>query len=377
MLYVNKVSPIFGGGAELRIREIGKRLVKRGHEAYVICAKTEPNLPDYENVEGIKVYYVKTIPEFLFRFKKISFYLSRYMFYFLSIMKLYKVAKKVDIIIDDIAPAPSFAYIIAIILNKPCYATIHEFFGLKWFKLKDPITASFGFFSQYLLKIFIFKKIITVSEFTKSRLIDFGIPKERIIVIPNGIDVSKYLYKKGILKEKNSIVTLGRLVKQKGHIYLIDAMREVVKKVQDAKLYIIGDGPLINKLKQHVRECGLEKNIIFMGKESEKEKIKRLYMSELFALSSLQEGFGIVLLESMACGLPIIASNLSVFREFLNNGKNGYLVEKANSKKFAEMIVELLGNDEKRNRIGRYNQEYVKRFDWDKVAEMEEEVLMG
>ena len=84
ILYINKVSPRLGGGAETRYREIGARLVEKNHTVYMVCAKTEPDLPVYEEVNGIKIHYVKTIPDFIFKFKKLSFYLSRYFFYFLK-----------------------------------------------------------------------------------------------------------------------------------------------------------------------------------------------------------------------------------------------------------------------------------------------------
>lgn len=374
ILYVNKVSPIFIGGAETRLKEIGGRLVKKGHEINIICGKTEPNLPSYEILEGMHIHYVKTIPKFFFKFRKVSFYLSRYLFYILNFRIVYKIAKKVDIIVDDIAPSCSSSYIVGKILNKPVYATFHEYNGLTLFKFKDPFTAFLSVLNEYLLKVFNFEKIITVSEHSKKNMVEFGIPKEKIVVVPNGIDFSKYQIPK-IPKEKNSIVIVGRLTKQKGHIYLIKAMHKVIQHFPDAKLYIIGDGYLRNELESYVKNSELEKNIIFMGNESEEEKIERLHKSELFVLPSLHEGFGIVMLEAMACGLPIIASDLPVFREFLNNGQNGYFVEKANSKKFAEKIVELLRSEEKLDSIGRYNQEYVKRFDWDRAAEMEEEVF--
>ena len=374
ILYVNKVSPKFSGGAEIRLKEIGRRFVRKGHEIHIICGKTELNLPSYEIFEGMHIHYVNTIPKLFFKFRKLSFYLSRYLFYILNFRLVYKIAKKVDIIVDDIAPSCSSAYIVGKILNKPVYATFHEYNGLTLFKFKDPFTAFLSVLNEYLLKVFNFEKIITVSENSKKNMVEFGIPKEKIVVVPNGIDFSKYQIPK-ILKEKNSIVIVGRLAKQKGHIYLIKAMHKVIQQVPDAKLYIIGDGYLRNELESYVKNSELEKNIIFMGKVSEEEKIERLHKSELFVLPSLHEGFGIVLLEAMACGLPIIASDLPVFRELMDE-QNGYFVEKANSKEFAKKIVELLRDVEKRDRIGRYNQEYVKRFDWDKVAEMEEEVLM-
>lgn len=377
ILFVNKVSPKLGGGAELRMREIGKRLAKKGYEIYVVCGKTEPNLPDYEEIDGIKVYYVKTIPEFLFRFRKISFYLSRYLFYFLSVFRIYTLLDKVDVIVDNISPAPSFAYLLGKIRKKTVYAEIHEFFGYEWFKLKDPITAFFGFLSQYLLKIFKFDKIITVSKFTKRRLVMFGLDPQKIIVIPNGVDILKYSKcKVNNAHQNDSIVSIGRLVKQKGYEYLIEAMKKVIREVPNVRLYIVGDGPLKNKLVAKVRKEGLDRNIVLLGKVSDEEKLRVLNTSEIFVLPSLQEGFGITLLEAMACGLPIIANDLLVFREFINQ-QNGYLVDVRDTKRFAEAIVSLLKDEDKKMEMRKYNKRRAKLFNWDKIAEVVEKVYLG
>ena len=374
VLYVNKVSPRFGGGAELRLREIGKRLVKKGHEVYVVCGKTEPHLPDYEEIDGLKIYYVRTIPQFIFRFKRLSFYLSRYLFYVLSLRKILEIGENADLIVDDISPAPSLAYLAGKVRGKPIYATVHEFFGSRWFELKDPLTACIGFLTQYLLKLLRFSKLITVSQFTKSRLVNFGLSDKKIFVIPNGIDVSSY--ENNNAPQKDSIISLGRLVKQKGCVYLIEAMEKVIEEVPDAKLNIVGDGPLKEQLAAKVKVAGLDRNITFLGKVSEDKKREVLSKSQIFVMPSLQEGFGIVLLEAMACGLPIIANDLPVFREIFTNGQNGYLVDVKDSEGLAKKIIELFRDEPKREQIGNYNREYVTSFDWDRVAELEEKTLL-
>jgi len=114
ILYVNKVSPRLGGGAELRLLEIGSRLAARGHCIHVICGKTETDLPDQENIEGINVHYIKILPDIFFSLKKLSFYLSRYLFYpsvilFGDIISM----NSIDVIIDNISPSPSLIYLLA------------------------------------------------------------------------------------------------------------------------------------------------------------------------------------------------------------------------------------------------------------------------
>lgn len=376
-LFVNKASIRIHGGAETRMREIGKRLVQMGHEVYVVCGKTQPLLPSYEKLDGIKVQYVKTIPRFLFKFPRLSFYLSRYMFYILSPIAIYLTIKRknIDVIIDDVSPCPSFAYLIAKLLHKPCHATIHEIFGSKWFKLKDPATAVLGFFSQYLLKVYAFDKIITVSNSSKDALTSFGIPQKKVAVIPNGIGISRFNRRENVSKEKNSIVTVGRLVKQKGHIYLIQAMKKVAKETPKAKLYIVGDGPYKTTLESFITKLGLKNNVILIGNLPEEEKVQMLLKSEIFALTSLQEGFGIALLEAMACGLPLVVSDLPVFRELLRDGQNGFLVETANPKETAEKITHLLHSKSKIEEMSKINRKHVEKFDWNVSTQRLEDII--
>jgi len=377
ILFVNKASVRTHGGAEVRIREIGKRLAHIGHEVYVICGKTQPQLQSYEELDGIKVQYVKTIPEFLFRFSRLSFYLSRYMFYILSPLSIYLTIKRknIDVIIDDVSPSPSFAYPIAKLMHKPCHATIHEIFGSKWFKLKDPATAVLGFFSQYLLKIYAFDKIITVSDSTKDALTCFGIPTKKVTVIPDGIDLSRLNEYEKVSKEKYSIVSIGRLVKQKGHIYLIQSMKYIVKEAPEAKLFIIGDGPYKSALESYTEKLGLKNNVFFMGNLPEEEKMRILKKSKIFAFPSLQEGFGISLIEAMACCLPVVASDLPVFRELLKDGRKVFLVETANPKKIAEKIAQLFYGKSEMEEMLKISKKYFEKFDWSVSAQRLENLI--
>src|SRR5262245_33257882 len=123
ILYIIRDSYHFGGGAELRLLEISRRLVARGHTIYIICGKTEPGLPDYEWVDGIHIYYLKLLPEAAFRFKRFSFYLSRYLFYLASITLGSLIAFiSPDVIVDYISPSPSLVYLLARRFGLPCCA---------------------------------------------------------------------------------------------------------------------------------------------------------------------------------------------------------------------------------------------------------------
>jgi len=375
ILYVNKVSPRFGGGAELRLLEIGKRLAAKGHTVHVICSKTEPNLPDYEQVQGIHTHYISLLPAPIFRFRRLTFYLSRYLFYFLS-WSFGNLVKQIspDVIIDVISPSPSLIYFIARRSNIPCCAIIHEYFGNSWFRLKDPVTAVLGVISQFLLRHFRYDKIITDSQYTRGELIGASFSPELIEVIPCGIDFEAYRLQNTPKRELNWLVVVGRLVPQKGHRFLLEALMYVKKSFPCVRLHVIGDGPLRADLEQLFVKADLEENVTFLGWVSNPVKIEYLWRSSVLVMPSLQEGFGIALLEAMACGVAIIAFDLQVYREFMNHNC-GSFVPVMDSHAMAMQIIHLLQDDEARARISRHNLVHVQRYGWDSAAEAEERLL--
>jgi len=128
------------------------------------------------------------------------------------------------------------------------------------------------------------------------------------------------------------------------------------------------------ELERYVQQVGLSSNVSFVGRVTEKEKIRLLHTASVFVSPSIQEGFGIVLLEAMACGLPIVAFDLPVYHEFMNFN-SGTLIPLRDSYAMAEQIVRFLMDDEIRARMSAHNLAHVQQFDWDKVAEEKEQLL--
>lgn len=168
--------------------------------------------------------------------------------------------------------------------------------------------------------------IVSLSDGVKQDLIEnFGVDGEKIVTIYNPCD-GKLLME---LAERNeqaasklgthSVTTMGRLTEQKGQWHLIRAFRKVVAAVPDATLYILGEGPLLERLTELTKALRLQKNVVFLGYVEAPHAFIR--KSQMFVFPSLYEGLGNVLLEAMACGTPCIASDcLSGPREILAPG---------------------------------------------------------
>jgi rhamnosyl/mannosyltransferase len=170
-------------------------------------------------------------------------------------------------------------------------------------------------------------------------------------VIPFGIDnreirekLDENLQKQ--IKEKygDYILFVGRLIYYKGVHVLLDAIKDL-----DINLVIIGTGKLEKKLKKQARDLGIEKKVFFLENKSRKELINFFSQAEVFVLPSIfkSEAFGLVLLEAMACGIPLISTELGTGTSYVNSdGKTGYVVEKDNVKKLKQAIEKILDNKE-------------------------------
>ncbi|MEJ7653657.1 MAG: glycosyltransferase [Chloroflexia bacterium] len=151
ILYVNKIQPLGGGGAELRLWEIARTLAARGHDVHIVCGKHLPNLPDEEVRDGVTIHAVQILPEWMFRFHMLSFFLSRYGFYLRSTIPIIREVQRADVVVDVASPIVSFAGPACTRMGKPCVLVLHETFGRQWFKLKGPVTATLGYLAEFVL----------------------------------------------------------------------------------------------------------------------------------------------------------------------------------------------------------------------------------
>ncbi|ASJ05722.1 glycosyltransferase family 4 protein [Thermococcus barossii] len=194
-------------------------------------------------------------------------------------------------------------------------------------------------------------KIISISSTTKKSLIDdYGIPPEKITVIPVTVDLSKFHYK-NVKRIPHSVLYVGRLDKRKGIPYLIQAIKYVLAEVPTVTLYIIGEGNLKKRLKELIKKKGLQKHAVLLGKIPTEELVEWYNKVDVFTLPSLFEGFGIVLLEAMACRTPVIGTNTQGIVDVIIPGKTGILVPPKNAIALGKAIEQLLTTPKLRKRL--------------------------
>ncbi|NQT46804.1 MAG: glycosyltransferase family 4 protein [Candidatus Omnitrophica bacterium] len=223
-------------------------------------------------------------------------------------------------------------------------------------------------------------KVIAISEAVKGHLIDdMGVANNRIALIHNGIEVERFARpisdeNKKYLKERFGlgrgpiIGSLGRLSPVKGFDLLVKAMKDIIKVMPDAQLLLVGDGPEGEKLRSLSKELGVEESIVFVP--SVENGAELLSIMDVAVFPSIQEGLGLSLIEAMAVGRPVIASDVGGISTLVKDSETGLLFPKGDVASMAGKIIRLLTEDGLRDRIRKNGQEKVRRdFTSDQMCE--------
>lgn len=207
-------------------------------------------------------------------------------------------------------------------------------------------------------------KLTVLSSYIQEKLLCLAgskVLKDKIVIIPLGIDMIKYkpdnnkllLRKKYNVKSKNVILFIGRIVEKKGVQYLIKAMPDILHEYPDTDLIICGDGPLKTEFENLSKKMGLENYIRFVGYVSDENiKIEYLSLSDILVVPSIltrnkdTEGLGVVILEGLATGTAVIASDVGGIPDIIKDGENGFLVKPENSDDISQKVIKIFSDDE-------------------------------
>jgi glycosyltransferase involved in cell wall biosynthesis len=206
---------------------------------------------------------------------------------------------------------------------------------------------------------------IAVSKALLQAAIDFGVPKDRIVVCYTGIDGRQFQPSpKAITERPRRIVFVGRLVEGKGCAYLIEAFQEIARCVPDSELVVIGDGPSKGALEALARK--LNGRVEFLGSVTQDVLKRHLDESCVLCLPSITmsngnfESFGMVLLEAQACGVPVVTSAREGM-EGVADGVTGFVFPEKGVGTLPRRIREILRNDELASRMSRAGPGFVRQ----------------
>lgn len=222
---------------------------------------------------------------------------------------------------------------------------------------------------------FVCDKLIALTKDMKQDYLQYGFKEKNIVVINNMVDL-EYINRR--LKEAEPehewfdktkyhlIVANARMVPEKRHDVLIKAFEIVEKAIPESRLMILGNGPLRKQIEEMVPQS-LKDKIAFMGFQN--NPYYYMYHASVFALTSDYEGFPNVVIEALACGLPVVTTNCKTGpREIIENGKDGYVVERGDYNAMADALVEVLSNEGKRTYLSQNAINKAKQYNVAKIA---------
>jgi len=357
------VYPWIKGGAEKRVYEIAKRLAKN-HEVhwYGVGWWWKENKPRDIVFDGIHLHAVCK-PIDLYdngkRSPKAAIYFA---------LKLLPQLLKENFDIIDCQGTLFFACFTArlhsIIRKSKLVITWHEVWYDYWYEY----FGKKGIFGKSVEKMTLRlnSKMIAVSGKTKKDL-EKVLKDREISIIPNGIDFNE-IQKIKLSKVKSDVIYVGRLIKYKNVDFLIKSIKLLETKNPDINCIIVGDGPEKDDLKKLAEELNIEKKINFIGfLEDYNEVISYMKSSKVFVLPSTREGFGMVVIEANACGLPVVVIDykMNASMELIKHQVNGFI-----SKLSAENIAYFIGlGIDKGEEMQNECIESAKKYDWDRIVD--------
>ncbi|MCE5213549.1 MAG: glycosyltransferase [Methanobacterium sp.] len=361
------------------VHRLMREISKKGHEVYVIAPfageKTQYNLEGV-NVERFNYFYPKRYQRLAGRAGMIDnvkegtlvkFQVLTFLFY--NIIYSLRKLNNMDIIhVQWPIPNGLGALFLKKLYGIPYINTIHG----------EEVHLSKHYHLLFALRWLVnnSSKTITNSTATRKFSIDAGLDGEKIDVISFGVD-TEFFRPLDVYKDEKifQILSVGYLIERKGFEYLIRAMPHILKEYKNVRLKIIGSGPLESKLKSLIQELDLQEQVEIIKNVSDEELLTTYNSADLFVLPSIvdsqgnTEGLGVVLLEAMACGLPVIGSEVGGISDIVKNNETGILMQQKNSLLIAKTILKLIDNTNLRKELSIRGCQMVReKYSWYNVS---------
>jgi len=362
------------GGISRVTYEVALRLGKLGHQVHIFCSK-------WEDVGDTKIIFHKVpILEFSF-LNKIGLYKINKFFKGLSFLftsKFYVNYKEFDIVVVNGDSLAKFDIVIAHSCHKAWLEIAKK-------EIKDPFDWIMKNLNPHHWRIVLteklnykkgnYKKIVAVSYGVKKEIMQYyNVPEEDIVVIPNGIDLEEFsaknrsLYFEKVRKEYNIpldyfvLLFVGYEFRRKGLEFVIKAIEKL--KNEKIKLIVIGND---NKkpYEKLAKELGVVDKIIFVGQQREVNKFYAV--SDVFVFPTMYEAFGLVIIEAMASGLPVIISNIAGVAELITDGKEGFFINR-DADNIAKKIKILIENKNLYKEMSINASKKAEEYSWDNIT---------
>jgi len=343
LLILNYEYPPLGGGGGRVSHSLAKGFTQKGYHVDVITSKFV-SLPYFEVVDGIHIHRVPIIGR---EKRQTATFLSMLSFLFTSCLRglILCVKNRYQFINTHfVLPTGPLGFALSKLFHIKNILSIH---GGDIFDPSEKRSPHNHWFLRKIIHFFLNQahQVVAQSKNTQLNAIRFYRPDREIHIIPLSYEPYGFSRKSktelNLDENKIHLISVGRIIKRKGFDYLIRSLKLLNENIV---LLIIGDGTGLNKLIQIVRDLHLEHRVKFIGDVSEELKFQYLAASDMYILSSLHEGFGIVLQEAMQVGLPIVSTNSGGQVDIVVDGVNGILVEPCNEQALADAVLYVFDN---------------------------------
>lgn len=351
--------PIMGGVAT-RSYESAKSLAKMGEQVTVLtmAPKADSSRANHNGVNVISVNWLNKIVGC-----GVVGFMVKVIVFFLYGMYIAKV-RKIDLIYSTLIDVGLSSMIISKLFGTPYFVAIH---GME-------VTNPRGISKKWIQ--FVLRNasaLIILANRQRVSLLKLGVSDKKICLIPEGIDIDKFnlairpqeIVSRFDLDGKKVILTVGRLVKRKGHDMVIKSLPGVLEKVPEAIYLIVGTGPEEQNLRELGGGLGLEEKVIFAGFVPDEDVPKYYSASDVFIMPSREigetdiEGFGLVFLEANACGKPVVGGKSGGISDAVADGVSGILVDPLSVDEISQALITLLSNRELAVKLGSQGRERV------------------
>ncbi len=362
------------GGISRVVHDLSHRLIKDGHDVTVVTYR-DGDVPYFENDEGVMVHRVDNFMissnNFIDWIMQLNFNMIAKTGEIIEKEGKFDVIHAHDWLVAYAAKTLKQAY------STPMIATIHATEAGRNSGIQGE-TQKYINDTEWMLT-YEASEVIVNSNYMKNELQRlFGLPFEKINVVPNGINLNlfngierDYDFRRQYAMDNEKIILfMGRLVYEKGIQHLIAAMPKILENYHDAKLIVAGKGGMIDELRNQVNYLGLGNKVYFTGYLSSKN-VQRMYKcADISVFPSTYEPFGIVTLEAMLAGTPVVVSDIGGLNEIVDHRVNGMKSYAGNPNSLADSILTLLFDHKLCDEMVKNAKTKVKNeYNWNKIAQ--------
>ncbi len=362
------------GGIAKVVYDLSRTLIKDGHDVTVVTYK-EGDVPYFEDDKGVKVYrvdnYMINPNNFIDWIMQLNFNLVAKANEIMEEQGKFDVIHAHDWLVAYAAKTLKNSY------NIPIVSTIHATEAGRNSGIHDEQQRYIND-TEWMLT-YESSEVIVNSNYMKGELQRlFGLPYEKINVVPNGVNLSLFngierdynFRRKYAMDNEKIILFMGRLVYEKGVQHLIAAMPKILNGYHDSKLVICGKGAMLDELRAQANAMGIGNKVYFAGYMNGKD-VQRMYKAaDIAVFPSTYEPFGIVALEAMLSENPVVVSDIGGLNEIVQHRENGMKSYAGNANSIADSILELLYDHKLCADITKKAKNKVRNeYNWNKIAQ--------